>query len=162
MFDLTTEMTWITISFAIFAYIAYRFGKHSVLSGLDGRIEEIRKEISTAESLRVEAQELLAQYQRKQRDAEKEAAQIVKEAEKHAVRIREAAEAELVETMNRREAQLTERLERIEKNAMAEIRNHAAELAAAATMETILKMLDEKTNKKLVDDAIGHIPQHLN
>lgn len=153
---------WVAISFALFALVAYRLGKNSVLNILDTRIESIRKEIQTAETLRVEAQELLAQYQRKQQDAEKEAAEIVRQAKANARRIQEEAEAGLIETMNRREEQLAERLARLEKNAIAEIQSHAAELAVKATMEIILKTLDEKTNKTLVEQAVRDLPEHLN
>ena len=45
---------------------------------IDAKIDSIKNEIENAESIRVEAQELLAQYERKQRDADKEAEEIVK------------------------------------------------------------------------------------
>ncbi len=153
---------WVALSFALFAFIAYRLGKNSVLSGLDSKIDAIRKEIATAESLRQEAQNLLSQYQQKQKDAEAESVQIVRQAEANAARIQASAEAELAETMNRREQQLTERLARLEKNALAEIQSHAAELAVKATMEIILKTLDEKTNKSLIDETVKKLPTHLN
>ena len=96
MLDILAHDTnvWVTISFVVFALLAFKLGRKSILAGLDSKIEAIRTEIQTAESLRVEAQELLAQYQRKQRDAEQEAAQIVAQAKAHAKRIQEAAEAE--------------------------------------------------------------------
>jgi len=154
--------TWVTISFVIFVAMAFKFGRKSVLGGLDKKIEAIRTEIQTAETLRVEAQELLAQYQRKQRDAEKEAEQIVASAKRHADRIREAAEAELVETMNRRETQLSARLKRIEENAVAEIQAQAAELAVAATTEIITRTLDDKSGAALADESVASIAKHLN
>ncbi len=153
---------WVTISFVVFVIFAYKMGRKAVINGLDSKIEAIRAEIQTAESLRIEAQELLAQYQRKQRDAEKEAAQIVANAREHARRIQEAAELELVETMTRREAQLGDRLKRIEQNAMAEIQGHAAELAVAATTEIISRTLDEKAAKSLADSSVQSIAKHLN
>lgn len=153
---------WVAISFVLFAVVAYRLGKNSVLTMLDERINAVRQEIQTAESLRTEAQALLAEYQRKQQDAEKEAAEIIRHAEVNAERIRQEAEAALAETMNRREDQLAERLARLEKNAIAEIQSHAAELAVKATLEIILKTLDEKTNKNLIDESVRNLPKHLN
>ena len=164
MLDILAHDTnvWVTISFVVFALLAFKLGRKSILAGLDSKIEAIRTEIQTAESLRVEAQELLAQYQRKQRDAEQEAAQIVAQAKAHAKRIQEAAEAELVDTMARREAQLEGRLKRIEENAMAEIQAHAAELAVAATSEIIARTLDDKTAQGLGDKSVASISKHLN
>ena len=74
---------WVLISFLIFVAFAYRKGRDGLLGMIDARIADIKKEIETAESLRIEAQELMAQYQRKLRDAKKESEQIISTAEKH-------------------------------------------------------------------------------
>jgi len=153
---------WVAISFILFLIVAFKLGRKSVTRTLDSRIEEIRKEIETAESLRVEAQELLAQYQRKQRDAEKEAQQIVDNAKAHADKIQARAKAELQETMQRREEQLTERVRRIEENAVASIQNYAAELALEATREIIAGSLDKKANENIAGKSIQDIAKHLN
>jgi F-type H+-transporting ATPase subunit b len=152
---------WFNISFAIFVVIAYKFGKGAILGLLDGRIESIRKEIESAESLRVEAQELLAQYQRKHKDAVKDAQAIVANAEKQAAEIQKKAEDDLEETIARREKQLQERLSRMEQAAAEEIRQRAASLALEATAEIIAAELDKKTNEKLVDASIKGIAGNL-
>ena len=128
---------------------------------LDERIEGIREEIKTAENLRVEAQEMLAQYQRKHKDAVKDSTQIIKTAEKQAEQIRKQAEADLDEAVARREKQLKERLERLQQNAKDDIREYAASLAIAATSEIIAGKLDKKTNEKLVDQAIAGIDKNI-
>ncbi|HPD82425.1 MAG TPA: hypothetical protein PLK85_01280 [Alphaproteobacteria bacterium] len=153
---------WVAISFAIFVAFAFKVGRKSVINGLDAKIEEIKTEIETAERLRVEAQELLAQYQRKQRDAEQEASEILKKAKEQAKQLTQTAETDLAELMARRETQLTERLRRLEENAIAEIQNHAADLAVAATTEMIIQTLDEKTNAKLNEETIKSLSKHLN
>lgn len=153
---------WVTISFLVFAAFAFKLGRQSILDGLDSRINEVKSEIETAERLRVEAQELLAQYQRKQRDAEKESKEIVKQAKSQAKQLRKSAESDLAELMDRREAQLTDRLHRLEEGAIAEIQNHAADLAVAATTEMIIQTLDEKTNATLNENVIQSLSKHLN
>ena len=153
--------SWILISFIIFCGIMWRFAKDKFLSMIDSRIETIKKEITTAENLRVEAQELLAQYQRKQRDAAKEAQQIVETAKEHAEQIKKDADVELKEAAKRREAQLKERLKRMEDAAIQEIRAYAAELAMQATREIIAEQLDKKANEKLVDESIKSVSKKL-
>lgn len=152
---------WVLISFLLFAAIALRFGKSKFLAMLDGKIEAIRDDIKTAESLRIEAQELLAQYQRKQRDAAKEAETIVSNARKAAEMIRKDAEQELQDVMARKEAQLGERLARMEETAKAEIQAYAAELAVKATQEIIASRLDQAANDRLVDQSIKAIAGQL-
>lgn len=152
---------WVLISFVIFCFIMWKYGKDGILAMLDKRIEAIRKEIETAESLRVDAQELLAQYQRKQRDMAKEAEEIVATAKKHAVEIKKQAEKDLKEIATRREQQLTQRLKNMEQNAMQEIRSYAAELAVKATSELITKQMDKKTNENLVNKSIKDVSGQL-
>lgn len=153
---------WVAISFALFLFIAFKLGRKSVIGGLDARINEVKNEIETAERLRVEAQELLAQYQRKQRDAEKEAKDILGRAQEQAKELSEKSEADLEALMARREIQLIERLRRLEENAIAEIQNHAADLAVAATTEMIIQTLDADTNAKLNEESIKSLSKHLN
>ncbi|MEZ5918804.1 MAG: hypothetical protein R3D66_02415 [Alphaproteobacteria bacterium] len=148
---------WLLASFGVFLAIAWKVGKPAVLQQLDTRIAAIRDEISRAENLRVEAQELLAQYQRKHRDALQESERIIETARQHAQEIRTKAEADLEETMTRREAQLSERLKRMEQNAIDDIQAYAADLAIKATGEIIAGKLDKKANEKLVDQAIKDI-----
>ncbi len=152
---------WVLISFVLFAIGFWKFGLKLLIGKLDGRIDEIRKEIETAESLRVEAQELLAQYQRKQRDAAREAETILAAAEKHAAEIQKQAESELNEMVARKEAQLKDRLKRMEDVAMQEIKAYAAELSVKATAEIIAKQMDQATNDRLIDQSIKSIASQL-
>lgn len=152
---------WVLISFVLFAIGFWKFGLKLLIGKLDGRIEEIRKEIETAESLRVEAQELLAQYQRKQRDAAREAEAIMAGAEKHAAEIQRQTESELNEMVARKEAQLKDRLKRMEDVAMQEIKAYAAELSVKATAEIIAKQMDQATNDLLIDQSIKSIASQL-
>lgn len=153
---------WVAISFVIFVALVIKLAGGKITAALDKRIAEIRQEIETAEKLKAEAQALLAEFQSKQRDAEAAAQQIIEQARASAKAVHEAAEAELAETMQRREAQLAERLKRIEEKAIADIQNHAADLAIQATREIVTKTLDEKASSKLVDQAINSVAKYLN
>ena len=59
------------------ALIAYLKVPGMMAKGLDARAEKIQNELAEAKRLREEAQHLLAEYQRKRKDAEAEAASIV-------------------------------------------------------------------------------------
>lgn len=161
MHILNDPTIWLLFSFLIFAGILWNFGKSALLSMLDARIKIIREELNAAENLRVEAQEMLAQYQRKHRDAVREAEKIIATAEKQAEDIRKKAEADLDETIARREKQLKERLERLQQNARDEIRQYAANLALEATAQIIAKNVDSRTNAELVDQSIRNIGKNL-
>lgn len=153
---------WVLISFLIFAVFAFRAGKPIFLNMLDDRIDTIRKDIETAENLRTEAQELLAQYERKQRDAQQEAERIIKSAKENASKIKKQAESDLDAAMARREEQLKVRLKRMEEEATQEIRAFAAELSVQATIEVINEKFDKKANNKLVETAIKDLGSQIN
>lgn len=155
------EHTWLLASFLVFLAIVWKVGRPAILAQLDSRITLIKKEIETAENLRVEAQELLAQYQRKHRDALLESERIIATARQHAEEIRVKAESDLEETMERREKQLKERLHRMELAAIDEVRAYAADLAIKATTEIIVKKLDKKANETLVDQAIKDMSSNI-
>ena len=152
---------WLTFSFLIFCFILLKFGKNAFMSILDRRINDIRTELKVSENLRVEAQELLAQYQRKQRDAEKEAEDIIAKAEQSALQIRKKAEEELSETLKRKEQQLHDRLRQMEETAIQEIREHASNLAVEATAQIIIEKIGKKESDKLLDSSIKQAAQNL-
>ena len=153
--------TWYTISFVIFAFIIFKLGVPVINAALDKRIEGIKKDLDEAENLRIEAQEMLAQYQRKYRDAEIESEKIIETARENAQAYREKAEAEMNELINRREEQLKDRLKRMEQNAIAEIKAYAADLAMNAANQIIIEKLDKSTNAKLVKQSIANIEANI-
>lgn len=153
---------WVAISFVLFILLAVKAGGKKITGALDSKIESIKSEIATAEKLRAETQALLADIQQKQRDAQAEAARIVESAKASALQIQKTAESDLDEAMARREAQLMDRLKRVEEKAMADIQNHAAELALQATREIVTKSMDAKTSGDLIDQAVASVAKHLN
>ena len=158
---LVDEYFWYTIAFLMFMGVLVKYALPVINKLLDARIAGIIKNLEEAENLRVEAQEMLAQYQRKHRDALQESQKIIDVAKENADQYRVKAQAELEATMKVREDQLTSRLERMEQNAIGEIQTYAAELSMKAAKQIIEDSLDKKTNVKLVDDAIKNIAQNI-
>lgn len=152
---------WYAISFVLFAVFAIAMGRKKVAQMLDDRIESIKNELGTAESLRVEAQELLAGYQKKHVAAMKDAETIIEQAKEQAANITQQADADLEATLKRREAQLEDKIKRLEENAVHEIQAQAAELAIAATEKLIRDNVDKNVDSALVKDTISSISQKL-
>lgn len=117
---------------------------------LDSRADAIRTELEEARRLREEAQELLASFQRKQREAEAEADGIIAQAKKDAKSMRAEARKELSERLDRRTAMAEQRIAQAEAHASQEIRALAADLAVDAAA----KLLGEKLTKKQISDQI--------
>src|SRR5947207_6136993 len=87
---------WVAVAFVIFVgvLIYFRVQKLAV-DAIDSRRARIEAELAEARRLREEAQALLAQYQKKQREAEKEAADIIAGAQAEVLRIAAEARAKM-------------------------------------------------------------------
>jgi F-type H+-transporting ATPase subunit b len=155
---------WVAVAFIIFVALAIKpLGVHrQMFAALDKRGARIGKEIEEAEALREEAQKLLADYKRKQRDAVKEAEEIVAHAKAEAGRLREQAQKDLEASLQRREQAAMEKIAQAEAQALQEIRNQAVDVALAATARLISDNLDQAKAASLVDEAIGDLSGKLN
>ncbi len=152
---------WLTLSFAIFLFILWKMGKTAIMDGIDNRIEGIKRDLQTAENLRIEAQELLAQYQRKHRDAIKEAEGIIANAESHADKIRTKAQNDLDTLVARREQQLQERLTNMKDTAEQDIRKYAADIVIKATGVLITEQTKKKDHSALINQSIETMSKEI-
>lgn len=143
--------TWAMLGLFIFlGVLVWQKVPGLIAKQLDGRADAIRTELEEARRLREEAQELLASYQRKQREAEAEADGIISQAKKDAKAMRAEARKELAERLDRRTAMAEQRIAQAEAHAAQEIRALAADLAVDAAA----KLLGEKLTKKQISDQI--------
>ena len=152
---------WEGLAFVIFIAVAAKMGGKRITAALDARSDAIRDELDQARRLREEAQSLLAEYQRKRRDAEKEADEIVEHAKEEAVALRAQAECKLEEDLARRTRLAEEKIGRAEAQAIQDVRNTAIDVAVAAAQKLIAENLDDGRAKALIDDAIGEVQKNV-
>src|SRR3954469_24900739 len=141
---------WVAVAFVLFVGVLIYVGAHKkLIEALDHRSRSIQTELDEARRLRDEAGQLLAEYQRKQQEAEREAEAIVAEARTDAGRI--AAEARVkMEGLAPRRTKLAEtKIAQAEAQALADVRAAAADAAVTAAA------------KILPDTARGRIPDGL-
>ena len=154
---------WVLLAFAIVVFIFARAGVHKLMvGGLDKRSQKIADEINEARKMREEAQEVLAQYQRRQREAEAEAEAIIEQAKRDAERMTEEARDKINEQVERRTKAAEERIERAEAQAVSEVRNQAVDLAAGAAEHIIRERMDSGAQTAIVDKAISGLRSKLN
>jgi F-type H+-transporting ATPase subunit b len=78
---------WVLVAFVIVVVVGFIKLGPGIGKALDDRAERIKSELDEARRLREDAQKTLAEYQRKQRDALKEAEAIIAHAKAEAERI---------------------------------------------------------------------------
>ena len=157
---LPTEL-WLALALVVLGAIVFKRVKAGVLGALDGRAQAIRQELDEAQRLREEAQAVLADYQRRYRDAMKDAEEIIAHARRDAERLRAQAEVDIAETLRRREQLAMDRIAHAESQALAEGRDQAVDAAIAASRDLIAGQMDDERSAALVDRAIADMDGKL-
>ena len=159
--DFNDPTLWVAVGFIVLVIGLFKPAKNTLLRALDERTENIRQSLDEAASLREEAQQLLAEYQRKQRDALKETDDIIRQAQAEAKRLEHEGEIELEKTLKRREQLALEKIAQAEVEAIREIRSLTVNIAVEATRSLIAGRLDEVRSNELVDQAIENLSENL-
>ncbi|MEO1475324.1 MAG: F0F1 ATP synthase subunit B [Pseudomonadota bacterium] len=127
------------LAMATFLLIVWRLGGFKLITdGLDNRATAIQAQLEEAKDLREAAAKMLAEAERKQREADAEAAAIIDQAKKDADVFRKEARKSLEQRLERREAIAEARIKQAETDAAAEVRRTAADTATAAAEKILL------------------------
>lgn len=153
---------WVALAFVLVVILAFKPAARALTGTLDARAAKIRAQIEEARKLREDAQALLAEYQKKQRDAMSEAEKIIAQARAEAARLKIDAEKDLENAITRRKQQALDRIAQTEAQAVAAVRNTAVEVAMAAAEKLITSSLDPAKKSALADKAISELPGRLN
>jgi F-type H+-transporting ATPase subunit b len=152
---------WVLVAFVIaVGFLIYKV-KDMVAGALDARAATIKAELDEAQRLREEAQTRLAEFQRKQRDALKEADEIVAQAKIEAERSAAQAARDLDAAIERRKKMALEKIAMTEAKAIADIRNSAVDLAISALARVLVQDLDAARKSAMIDEAIAALPPTL-
>ena len=152
---------WVAVAFVVFVVLVFKPIKGALIGGLDAKIAEIRQEVEEAEKLREEAQSLLANYQRQQRQAIQDAEAIVARAKEEAEQYRTEADEAMKDMVRRQEEQAREKIVQAETAAIQEVRSMSAELAMAAAEKLLADRLAGDEGSRLIDNSIEDIPRKL-
>ncbi|RWX77154.1 F0F1 ATP synthase subunit B [Neorhizobium lilium] len=145
-----------------FILIAYLKVPGMMAKSLDERADNIREELAEAKRLREEAQILLGEYQRKRKEAEADAAQILAAAEREAAALTEEARQKTEEFVARRNALSEQKIRQAEADAISAVRSAAVDLAIAAAERVIAAKADGSTQDALFKDGVGKVQARLN
>ena len=142
---------------AVFALMLYMKVPAIVAGMLDKQIADIRSQLGDAAKLRAEAEALKGEYEKKLRDAARDAEALKAAAEAEAKLIVAKAKSDAEALIERRGKSAEDKIAAAERNAIAELRAKAAEAAAQAARGLIAEGHDAKADKALVDQAIAGI-----
>ena len=154
---------WAMIALFIFiGVVIYMKVPGMIAKALDERAAKIRNDLDEARRLREEAQQLLGEFQKKRKEAEKEAADMVAAAKRESDLIIEEAHKKTEEYVARRAALAEQKIGQAERDAVNEVRSIAVDVATEAARKLLAGKLDEKTSAELFSDSLTAVQSKLN
>lgn len=163
MLDPSNPLFWVLVAFLTFVALVIYYQVPAIVGKmLDDRADGIRKELDEARKLREDAQALLADYQRKAREAESEARSIIDQAKREAEALAVDARKALVESVERRSKIAEEKIARAETQALSEVRATAVNTAISAAQELLKTRASGSVGNSLISQSITDLRGKLN
>ena len=154
---------WATVALVLFfALIIYMKVPGMLTKALDDRSDKIRNDLEEARRLREEAQQLLAEYQRKRKEAEQEAESIVAAAKHEAETMAKEAEQKTEDYIARRTALAEQKIAQAEGQALAEVRTAAVDLAVEAAEAVIQKKMTGDASADMFKSSLAELKSRMN
>jgi F-type H+-transporting ATPase subunit b len=148
-------MLWTLIAFFVAFFILRKYAWPQISAALDKRQHAIEESIEVAERTKAEAEQLLAEYRERLKEARAQADEIV-------VRARKAAEVHERETIDEAKAKREELMEQTRRDveqetrrALDQIRREVADLTVLATEKVARKSLDDDDHRRLIEEALS-------
>jgi F-type H+-transporting ATPase subunit b len=154
---------WAMIALFIFlGVVVYLKVPGMLVKNLDERASNIRSELDEARKLREEAQTILAEYQRKRKEAESEAEEIIAAAHHEAEVLSADARKKTKEFVDRRTAMAENKISQAEAQALTDVKSAAVEIAVTAAQTIVAGKVTGATADKIIKSSIAEVKSNLN
>ena len=148
---------WVGLAFVLVILMLARPIGRILNLMLNKRIEAIADRITEAQKLNEDAQKLLAEYEKKYLNAEKEAKNILRKSEREIELIKDERLKKLEAEMDMKQKEAEQRIKTAQESAVKEVTALASEMTIKALKEVLAKSLDKKSQDKLIDESIKTI-----
>ena len=153
---------WALVGLILFlAIVMYLRAPAMMTKALDKRAAQIRNEIDEARQLKEEAKQQLAEYQRRRREAEAEAQDILAMAQREADAIVNEARVKSEEYVARRTQVAEQKIAQAEAEAVSEVRARAVTIAIDAATRLMVER-NVAADPRITDQSIAEVRRRLN
>jgi F-type H+-transporting ATPase subunit b len=150
-------MIWTLLLFVISMYILYKVAFPRITAALDRRQKTIEDSIDAADRTRREADDILAEYRERLKEARGQAEQIIDRARKAGEVHERDSESEAKARREQLMEQTRREIELETRRAIEDIRREVADLTVAATEKVTRKVLTEQDQQRLVQEALSEL-----
>lgn len=150
-------MVWTLLVFAVAMLVLWKLAFPVISEALEKRQRAIDEAIDSANASRDEAQQLLAEYRERLKEARVQADEIIARAHKAGSEHERQALEEAKQTREDLLEQARKDIGQETQKALQDIRREIATLTVAATEHVTRRTLDEEDQRRLIDDALGEL-----
>ena len=146
---------WVAISFFIFiALLIYLKVPQKINISLSNQINEIKKELNEAEKLKVEAKNLLSNYENKIDKSKKETQTIINNAKKNSDKNILEKTKKFHQMIEERKKSTEQKISQMKENALKDIKNISVKISLEAVESLIKKSIDKNKIEKLYSKSL--------
>ena len=152
---------WTVITFVILLIVLRKMAWGPILTALEQREHTIHSALEEAQQARQETEQLLAQRQQMQTDANREVARLLEQGREEAERLRVSMTEQAREEAQRLIEIARREIVRERQLAMQELKNTAADLALAAAGRLLNTAMTGEDHRRLVTEFLDHFPERV-
>ena len=152
-----SDMIWAIINFIILLAILNKFLFKPLLKTMDGRKEQIEKDLYSAELAKKEAKDIKEEYTKQMEQTKAEAQQIIEKATKLGEETRETIVNQAREETSKMTEKAREMIRLEKEEALNQLRDEVSTLVVMAAGKVIDKTIDKEAHEKLIHDFIEEV-----
>jgi F-type H+-transporting ATPase subunit b len=152
---------WVAISFFIFLVLIFKPIKSQISNGLDQKINELKSQITEAENLKKEAEDLLMLQQKKLSENDEKIEKLKKETAYQVLQINESVDKEFKISSERRSIAFKTGLKQIEDKIKNDLKRDILQKTVIFTELRIKKELKKKHNSSFIEESLKKLSDHI-
>ena len=146
---------WVAVSFFIFfGFLIYLKVPQKINNSLTDQINKMKKELDEAEKLKVEAKNLLSNYENKIDKSKKEVLEIINLAKKESEKTILEKTEKFHQTMENKKKNAEQKIAQMRKNALKDIKNISVQISMDAVEHLIKNSIDKNKLEKFYTKSL--------
>ena len=146
---------WVAVSFFIFfGCLIYLKVPQKINNSLTDQINKVRKELDEAEKLKVEAKNLLSNYENKIDKSKKEVLEIINLAKRESEKTILEKTEKFHQTMENKKKNAEQKIVQMRENALRDIKNISVKISMDAVEHLIKNSIDKNKLEKLYTKSL--------
>lgn len=151
---------WVAVTFVLVMACLFSPLLKIIKQAINNRIQRIKDDLQTAETLKIDAQKLYAEYERKFQNTDKEIAEIIANKQEVIAQTKAQKIHNLESLLRQKEKEADAKINYIYTQAKAEINKRVIEQAVNIVSATAVAKLNKKDYDKLINQSISNIESY--